>query len=126
MNPYLLVGAIVAAAAGILHSWLGERFILRRLFRRQDLPHLFGSDVFTKRTLRMGWHLTSIAWWGFAGMILLFALQPRLELSAWDAVAIIRWTFLVSAVYAFVASRGRHLSWLLFGTIAIALWVAAP
>ncbi|MDH3459239.1 MAG: hypothetical protein OER90_20545, partial [Gemmatimonadota bacterium] len=102
MNPYLLVGAIIAAAAGILHSWLGERFILRRLFRRQDLPHLFGSDVFTKRTLRMGWHLTSIAWWGFAGMILLFALQPRLELSAWDAVAIIRWTFLVSAVYAFV------------------------
>ena len=126
MNPYLLIGAIIAAAAGILHSWLGERFILKRLFRRQDLPHLFGSDVFTKRTLRMGWHLTSIAWWGFAGMILVFALQPRLEPMAWGAVVIMRWTFLVSAVYAFVASRGRHLSWLLFGMIAIALWLAAP
>ncbi len=61
----------------------------------------------------MGWHLTSIAWWGFAGMILALALQPGLGPRAWDAVAIMRWTFLVSAVYAFVASRGRHLSWLL-------------
>ena len=66
MSPPLLAAAVLAGLTGVAHSYLGERYILIRLFRRQDLPHLFGSDVFTRRTLRVAWHLTSIAWWGSA------------------------------------------------------------
>ena len=54
---------------GVIHSLLGERFILVRLFRGSQLPHLLGSDVFTKGTLRFAWHITTIAWWGLGYII---------------------------------------------------------
>jgi hypothetical protein len=60
----LLVGATLVLLLVAVHSYLGERYILIRLFRRADLPHLFGSDVFTGRTLGFAWHLTSVAWLG--------------------------------------------------------------
>ncbi|MDH3298815.1 MAG: hypothetical protein OEM23_00700 [Gemmatimonadota bacterium] len=126
MSQYLLAAAIVLVATGALHSWLGERYILVRLFRRSDLPRLFGSDVFTKRTLRFAWHLTSIAWWGLAAILLLFAMQPQMEPTNWNTVAVIRWTLLASAVLALIASRGRHLSWVAFGIVAACLWLAVP
>jgi len=72
--------AVVAAAAiltltVVAHSFLGERYILIRLLRRENLPRLFGSDWFTKRTLRIAWHLTSIAWLGLAGILMVLARQ---------------------------------------------------
>ncbi len=124
MNPYFLTAAALAFAVGILHSWLGERYILIRLFRRQNLPQLFGSDVFTKRTLRFAWHLTTLAWWGFAVLLLGASARAPLDAPARGAAAVIGGTFLVSAVYAFVASRGRHLSWVIFLGIALAIWLA--
>jgi hypothetical protein len=124
MNTLLLIGVVASATVGVLHSWLGERYILIRLFRRDDLPRLFGSDLFTRRTIRFAWHLTSVAWWGFAALMLQYARQPVLDPTSLSSIAIIRWTFAVSAAYAFVASRGRHLSWVLFATVAVALWVA--
>ncbi len=52
MDVLLVAAALLAAGVGAAHSYLGERYILTRLFRRQDLPKLFGSDWFTRRTLR--------------------------------------------------------------------------
>jgi len=126
MTSYLLVAATILAATGVLHSWLGERFILTRLFRRSDLPRLFGSDVFTKRTLRFAWHLTSIAWWGFAAILFVFAAQSNAGTEFWSVVTVIRWVFLASAVLALIASRGRHLSWVAFAAVAASLWLAVP
>jgi hypothetical protein len=40
---------LLSFAVGLAHSCLGERAILIRLFRRPNLPRLFGSDVFTRR-----------------------------------------------------------------------------
>ena len=65
----LALAAILILAIALAHSYLGERYILIRLFR-QPLPKLFGSDDFTKRTLRFAWHVTSIAWLGFAALLL--------------------------------------------------------
>lgn len=47
---YLAASLLVATAAA--HSYLGERYILVRLFRRDNLPRLFGGTEFTVRTLR--------------------------------------------------------------------------
>lgn len=38
-----LVAAVLAAGLGLAHSILGEKYILIRLFRRTDLPKLFGG-----------------------------------------------------------------------------------
>ena len=59
---------VLIAGLALVHSVLGERCILIRLFRRTDLPPLFGSDDFTKRTLRFAWHLTSVVWLGVAAV----------------------------------------------------------
>ena len=122
MSPIFLLhsAAGLAILVGAVHSVLGERYILVRLFRRGDLPHLFGGDVFTRRTLRFAWHLTSVAWWGFAALLLLLPFAPPLTRIA-DTVAV---TFFVSAVVTFLGSRGRHLAWALFLAIAALSWFA--
>ena len=70
----LVTGAFLAIFIGVVHSFLGERFILIPLFKG-ELPKLLGSDWFTKRVLRFVWHLTTVAWWGFASI--LFILSPH-------------------------------------------------
>ena len=69
----MLVAALLAASLGVAHSYLGERYILIRLLRRDNLPTLFGGVEFTKRTLRFAWHLTSVAWIGLAGLLVAMA-----------------------------------------------------
>ena len=64
MNGALLAAAALAVVLGIAHSYLGERFILVRLFRRADLPKLVGSAELTKQTLRLAWHITTVLAFG--------------------------------------------------------------
>ena len=74
-TPYI-VAAILCFGVGLAHSVLGEKYILIRLFRRPDLPKLFGGTEFTVRTLRFAWHLTTIAWWGAMAMFFEMARGP--------------------------------------------------
>ncbi len=124
MSLYFIIAAVLALAIGVAHSWLGERYVLMRLFRRQNIPHLFGSDDFTKRTLRFAWHLTTVSWFGAAALLLILASFP-LDASARLLSRAIAATFLVSAVIALVGSRGRHLSWVVFLLIAGLVWMGA-
>ena len=111
----LYLAAILVLITGIAHSCLGERYILIRLFRRQDLPKLFGGTAFTKGTLRFAWHLTTVAWLGFAYMLAAIA-GPGLDgdhaLKAIAAVA------LVSGFLPLIFTKGRHLSWIVFFLVA--------
>src|SRR6266699_228112 len=117
VTAVLIFGSSLAFAIGVAHSVLGERYILIRLFHRADLPHLYGDDWFTKRTLRCAWHLTTVAWWGFGGILLAFAVSEQFALRV-----IVLWitavVFFVSAALAAGFTRGRHLSWVVFLLIA--------
>jgi hypothetical protein len=122
MGPALLVAAVLSVGIGAAHSYLGERYILMRLLRRTELPKLFGSDVFTRRTLRFAWHLTTVAWWGFGALFVLMAsAQPAPQ--AWRGVGgITAVMFGISAAITLAGSRGRHWAWLVFLMIALAAW----
>jgi len=123
MKTLLLISAFVIFATGIAHSYLGERFILIRLFKRGDLPHLFGSPEFTTRTLRFAWHLTTVAWWGFAVQLYLLA---EGAVSSRTIAATVAATSLLSALVAFIGARGRHPAWLVFlGVGIVALYATA-
>ena len=124
MNFYFVAAAVLAFAIGLAHSWLGERYILMRLFRRQNIPHLLGSDAFTKRTLRFAWHLTTVAWFGAAALLLILASFP-LDASARMLSRVIATTFLANAFVALIGSRGRHLSWIAFLAIAGLAWIGS-
>lgn len=113
----LLVSAFLLLFIGFVHSYLGEKYILIRLFKRDNLPQLLGSDWFTKRVLRFAWHLTTIAWWGFA-VILYFLSQPSDNIRS-EVLVTISVVFALSGIASLLFSRGKHLSWLIFLGIAI-------
>lgn len=110
------VACILLLLIGIAHSYLGERYILIRLFRRNDLPKLFGSDVFTKNTLRFAWHLTTVAWWGFAAILFHLAHASDGNSVVGKIIGVI---FLIHFVIALLGSKGRHLSWVVFFIIGV-------
>ena len=118
------IAALLVFALAMAHSILGERYILVRLFRRHDLPKLFGSAQFTVRTLRFAWHITSVAWIGFAALLVQIG-QDRLTPA--NAAQIIGLTSIASGLLPLILTRGKHLSWLvLFAIGGISLyWSAA-
>lgn len=121
-DALLFVAAALLFLTGLAHSCLGERYILMRLFRRDNLPQLFGGTAFTTGTLRFVWHLLTVVWWGIAILLLQATeepLQTRFVLQVFSAVA------LVSGLFPLVFTRGRHLSWIVFFAVAMLLWCAA-
>lgn len=119
----LHLAAILAVALALAHSVLGERYILIRLFRRDDLPRLFGGPAFTMQTLRFAWHLTTVAWCGLA--VLLWQAGSG-TLSGHGTLAAIGYTFMLSGLLPLIGTRGRHLAWpVLFLIGGIALWHSA-
>lgn len=112
----LIIGTILLFIIGIIHSYLGEKYLLVRLFRRDNLPKLLGSDWFTKRVLRFAWHLTTLAWWGFAAILYVLS-TPSINVQN-EILKIIALIFVLSGIVSLFFTRGKHLSWLFFFTIA--------
>lgn len=107
----LIIASLLLVLCGIAHSILGERYILIRLFRRDNLPHLFGDDRFTKGTLRFAWHITSFAWFGFAALLQLLPDTTSLLLT-------VSCVFALSGALSAYCTKGKHLSWLVFFAIS--------
>ena len=119
----LQLAALLIVALGLAHSVLGERYILTRLFRRNDLPKIFGSTDFTKQTLRFAWHVTTVAWFGIGALV--FAASQG-QLNPQVAMQIIGYTAIASGVLPLIYTRGKHLSWLvMFAIGGLALTASA-
>ena len=117
---YLAVALLFAT--GVAHSYLGERYLLIRLFRRDNLPKLLGSTAFTIGTLRFVWHLTTVAWWGLAYLVFL---STQHELTSDQVLRVIGIVALVSGLFPLYFTRGKHLSWIVFFLIGALLLLAA-
>ncbi len=119
MQTALYLAAALVLLVALAHSYLGERYLLAQVFRNKPSA-ILDSRGFAGRTLRVAWHITSIAWLGFAALLVLLALGKAPPAAI---AAVIGWTFLVHGVVALVASRGNHLSWILFLTVgALAIY----
>ncbi|MEH6458226.1 MAG: hypothetical protein V7749_17995 [Cocleimonas sp.] len=116
------LGAILLIGIGITHSYLGEQYILIRLFRLDKLPKLFGSTEFTKNTLRFAWHLTTIAWFGFAALLLHLS-GGNLDIKVIGNI--IGGTFILHSVFALIGSKGKHFSWPVFLVIGLTSFYAS-
>ena len=123
MRPLLFaVSAILLLIVGCAHSYLGERHLFPRLFALPNLP-LFRSDrTYTQRVLRWAWHLTSLAWWGLALLLFLFAFpptSPRLLEQVCGGIAFL------SGLVILGTAGPRHPAWLLFLLAGALTWIAA-
>lgn len=102
--------AVVLTLIAIAHSVLGERELLRPLFRAKwdvGVPRWAAERIF-----RFAWHLTSVAWLGLAAALL--------GVSAVDATALV---CVSSGAIIFFTLRG-HLAWPLFFFAAAAAWAS--
>ena len=121
MNSHylLLVGAGGLAFIGAIHSYLGERHVLRPILALPNLPKLGGSRDYMASVLRFAWHLTSVAWWGTAvTLVLMWRGQSSAAIGATLAV-----TFALHGVIILCVKNGtRHPAWPLFLLTAAAIW----
>ena len=122
MNIYLGTAAVLSLLGGVIHSVLGERLIFRVL-PEAGLPEVSGSRTFTKRILRLFWHLVSVAWWGLAAVLWGLAAIPNLDATARWLANLIGLTFLASFIVALVGSHGRHFAWVVLLLIALLVWL---
>ena len=119
----LYLAAALIALLGIAHSVLGERYILTRLFKRDNLPQLLGGTAFTIQTLRFAWHITTVAWFGIACLLLLLAEN---KLTPNSTLLTIAWISLISGLLPLISTKGKHLSWIFFFAVSLILfWTAA-
>ena len=114
MTLMLYLAAVLFVLLGMAHSVLGEKYILVRLFRRKELPKLFGSTQFTARTLRFAWHITTVAWFAFAALLVLLG---QGQLTSASALQVIGCAAIVSGLLPLIITRGKHLSWLVLFVI---------
>jgi hypothetical protein len=117
----LLIAATLIFLTGVAHSYLGERYILVRLFRREGLPKLLGGTAFTTGTLRFAWHLTTVVWWGMAYLTVVAAYG---EISRDQFLLVLGVMSLVSAAFPLYFTRGKHLSWIVFLLVGVLVFVA--
>jgi hypothetical protein len=118
----LYIAATLLAVVGLAHSYLGESYILMRLFERPNLPKLFGGTAFTTGTLRFAWHLNTVAWWGLAYLVIR-ATSP--DLNSQDVLRIIAAVVFVSGLFPLYFTRGKHLSWLVFFLVAALIFLSS-
>ncbi len=118
---HLFIAAILAFLIGLSHSLLGELFFLKRLFKR-EMPYHLGGELFVNRTTRIAWHLTTIAWWNAAAILIVLSFQPPTE-TVFIVARIISNIFLLSGIVSLIGSRGRHLSWIVFFLISGITWL---
>ncbi len=119
----LYAAAALMFVTGLVHSYLGERYVLMRL-QRDSLPKLLGSTEFTAGTLRFVWHLLTVAWWGLASLVIFSANSLFTSTHALQVIAVVA---VVSAIPPLYFTRGKHLSWIVFLLVgALLLFASGP
>lgn len=117
----LVTSAVLLAGLLVFHSVAGERYIVRRLLRRDNLPKLFGADTFTKRTLRYAWHLLTIMGLALVALLAYASVEPV----ASPILHILAAALGASALWGLAATRATHLSWILLLAIGALVEVRA-
>ena len=113
----LVVAAVLTMAVGVVHSWLGEHRLIGPLLSPEGRRGILASSSFARQVLRFAWHLTPVAWWGFAAIMGALALSPP-DGQARLVLVMIAVTFLTTGLTVLITSRGRHLAWPVFLAIA--------
>lgn len=117
MDTGLLVAAVLTFGVGLAHSWLGERKLIGPLVSPETRAGLLAQSGWARRVVRFAWHITTVAWWGIAALLVALAFSP-LETQGRYALFAIAVIFGASGVLTLVTSRGRHLAWPVFLAVA--------
>ena len=117
----LILAALMFVALGLMHSLRGGRYLIDPILRLDGLPVILGSRHNTRLTLKAGWHIASLFWWGNAAALVWLWSDPARGAAAF--LIPLGVVCLVAGATAAWLSKGKHLSWVFFLPIgAILLW----
>jgi hypothetical protein len=118
-KTFLVASAALLALTAIVHSVLGERYLLKPLFRQ---THGILASSLARFVLRFAWHLTSLSWLVLAIILLAFQFQSAQAMSI--ALLATGIAFTIAGVFDAFGSRGRHIGWALLTGIGVAALLA--
>lgn len=118
MNITFLAVAIVLFILGIAHSIFGEKLLLMPMAKEKSVD-LFKQKPYMKSVMRFAWHITSIAWWGMAFIVLDFAKEGN---PSFFSIYALTGTFALTGIIILAFSKGLHPAWFFFLAIAAGLW----
>ncbi len=129
MNWWSLTGAVLLMGAALAHTLVGEKVVLRRLYRRggdrAEVGRRSGDDASTRRAIRLAWHSLSVSLVGFAMLLLTSGIDHRAVGAGWKVIApVIAATFAGLTVLSLIISRGRHVGWMWYAAAAVAAWLS--
>ena len=129
MNTYFVLAGLIAFILGIVHSYLGEKYLITPILQSEHLlTALSGSVSLKKVALRVCWHFATIAMWGAAVTLFVLSSLPVNQTST-VVVRIISLTFAAYTVLVFLTPGlrlihlRRHLAWVAFLAIAVLSWL---
>lgn len=120
----MLIGAaVLLLVMSVFHSLVGERYVLGPIKANNTLPEMWGSRVYTFRTIQATWHLVSALWLGLAVYWTALSVVPdqavQVSLIAFGVL------FGVLAIVPLVWDSGEHKSYIPFGLISVLLLASA-
>jgi hypothetical protein len=129
MNWWSLTGAVLLLGAALAHSLVGEKMVLRRLYRRggerAEEGRRSSDEAGTRRAVRLTWHSLSLCLVGFAMLLLTSGIDHRAVGTGWNALApVIAATFAALTALSLFVSRGRHVGWMWYAAAAVAAWLS--
>ncbi|MDO7836276.1 hypothetical protein Q4610_14600 [Sphingobium sp. HBC34] len=121
MNTVLLLAAVLTFLLAAVHSILGERLIFRHLVSENRWTEGAIGLLSARRwaALRSSWHLVSILGGGLGLVLLVLATVLPINESK-----VVGATFLISALYWIVGTRGKHPGWIVMLIIAVLAFLA--
>lgn len=115
----LETAAILLVLVGAMHSFAGGPRLISPLLRRQDFPVILGSQRNGRVTLWFGWHALTLIWWALAAVLLTMDVDKEMVGPA--LLIALALACGICGLATIVATRGRHLSWVLFLPLAAIL-----
>ena len=129
MNAYFVFAALIAFILGIVHSYMGEKYLVSPILRSEHLiSALSGSVGLKKVALRVCWQFATIAMWGTATTLVFLSALPFSHISLVVA-RIVSLTFAAYTILVFLTPGlrlihlRRHLAWAAFLAIAVLSWL---
>lgn len=126
MSGLLLAAGLLLLGLGLVHSLLGELLFFRHSGGFSGFPSIPGCDDFWKLTLRVTWHIATIAAWTFALILVYFAFLARLGGGERFVVNTIALCQVLCAALTLGGTQGKHPAWVAFlvGAVLCRLAVA--
>ncbi|MBC3757860.1 hypothetical protein H7U19_05550 [Hyunsoonleella sp. SJ7] len=124
MNQYLFIAGTLCLILGLVHSILGEFLIFKNLKKSNKIIPTIATSKLKERHLRIiwaTWHLTSLFGWCI-GVLLIKIGTMQTEISVGMTqfmIACITITMLSASFLVFIATKGKHLGWIVLLIIGI-------